>query len=443
MKRAKIQDKDPRYTLLKHIVNLRIHTAFRRIRILGSENIPHDGAVIYAPNHSSGLMDALLVLCASPGDKVFVARADMFGIKGLAKVLRFLRIMPIYRIKDGMQSLAGNIRTIDDAVDTLRDGVPFCIFPEGTHRPMHSLLPLTKGVFHIALKACGEMGDGKRLRVVPVGIEYGDYFRYRTSATVRFGCPIDITAYLASHSGTTQPHLMELLRGELTERMRGLITYIPADGGFESTWETVKTVTAEAYATGADTLPERQAVVATLQRLRSEAPDKAATLLAEAGELARLRHKYRISGASFTGVPLGIRVTEEAMKALFGLPFCLVAGVAMLPAWAADRVLKRYAVEDKAMYNTVTFGIDFLLVPLLLIAWGIFLFCNTPWQLACVLTLMLLPSFAYLHDYARLVRQLVSDFRLACHSEMRAKHEALKRHYKEFCGGGNEEEAEE
>ena len=165
--------------------------------------------------------------------KVFVARADIFRNPKQAKILNWLKIMPIRRVRDGLDEVRHNDETIDNAVDTLRDGVPFCILPEGAHRPMHSLLPLGKGIFRIALRANDEFGDQKPIYIVPVGLEYGDYYHLWDSLTVNIGKPINVTAFVKEHAEWERPQLILALREELTQRMREQIMWVPDDENYE------------------------------------------------------------------------------------------------------------------------------------------------------------------------------------------------------------------
>ena len=141
--------------------------------------------------------------------------------------------MPISRVRDGLDEVRHNDETINKAVDVLHDGVPFCILPEGTHRPKHSLLPLSKGIFRIALQANEQFGEEKPVYIVPVGLEYGDYFHLWDSLTVTIGEPINVTAFAKAHPELDYPQLMMALREELTLRMRKLILWVPDDEHYE------------------------------------------------------------------------------------------------------------------------------------------------------------------------------------------------------------------
>ncbi|MBO4993231.1 MAG: 1-acyl-sn-glycerol-3-phosphate acyltransferase [Alistipes sp.] len=222
----KIQDYNLWYNLLRYYVDSTLKLSYRNIRYVGRERIPADGAIIYAPNHTNALMDALVVLAMDRRPKVFVARADIFKIPILAKIFTFLKIMPIMRIRDGMDEVRRNHETIDKAVDVLRDRIPFCIFPEGQHQAKYSSLPLSKGIFRIAFQAQELMPDVP-LYIVPIGMRYGSFFRFRSTVRVQVGEPINIREFIAENSQYTPQEQMNIVRDILTERMQQSIFHIP------------------------------------------------------------------------------------------------------------------------------------------------------------------------------------------------------------------------
>jgi 1-acyl-sn-glycerol-3-phosphate acyltransferase len=199
--------------------------SYRRFEYIGKENIPTDGAVIFAPNHTNALCDAMAILGIDHGRKVFVARADIFKDPKKAAILNWLKIMPISRVRDGLEEVRHNDETMNKAVDTLRDGVPFCIFAEGTHHPDRTILPLSKGIFRIALQANESFGAEKPIYIVPVGIAYGDYFHLWDSVSVTIGEPINVTAFVQSRLSfvDSRAQLIMELREVLTERMTALV----------------------------------------------------------------------------------------------------------------------------------------------------------------------------------------------------------------------------
>ena len=230
---AKIQDKNKLYAFLRPYVDWMFKHSYRHIQYVGKENIPTDGAVIFSPNHANALCDAMAILSIDGSRKVFVARADIFRNPRKAKILNWLKIMPIRRIRDGIDEVRHNDETIEKAVDTLHEGVPFCILPEGTHRPKHSLLPLNKGIFRIALRANDTFGAEKPVYIVPVGLEYGDYYHLWDDLTINIGKPLNVTQFVKDHPNLERPQLILALREELTQRMREQILWVPDDEHYE------------------------------------------------------------------------------------------------------------------------------------------------------------------------------------------------------------------
>lgn len=218
--RKKIQDKSVGYSLLKAWACFLLRILYR-IQLDGRENIPKDKTIIFAPNHQNALMDALMLLYAQPGRIVFLARADIFKKKTIARILNVLRILPVYRIRDGRDELSKNFEIFDKSVDVLHDDVPLCLMPEGRQSFKRQLLPLVKGMFRIAYQAQKAL-PGKEVVIVPVGIDYTNYIRFFTSAVIRFGEPVSIKDYMAVYDENPSKGL-NVLRDEVASRISGLI----------------------------------------------------------------------------------------------------------------------------------------------------------------------------------------------------------------------------
>ncbi len=233
---SKIWEKSFGYQLLRAFADPNTRASYNKAHVRGK--LPEDGAVIIAPNHTSTLMDAMVVLRTRKEPTVFGARADIFKKPGVAKFLRYIRIVPMARIRDGAQSVLRNLETFAEVDDVLEHGVPFCIFPEGRHRPMHSLLPIGKGVARIAFASAAK----RQTYVVPTGIEHGSFFRYRYPCTVTFGDPIDVNAFLKDHEGNTEAETFQAFRDEIGKRISSLITCLPDDENYEAAWQAVKPV---------------------------------------------------------------------------------------------------------------------------------------------------------------------------------------------------------
>ena len=241
MKRKHIYDNDGLYDFLRIFwTDWAIKHSYRKCEVHGEETVPKDGAIILCPNHCNTLMDALVVLRSHNDKMVFGARADLFRKPFIAKLMSFVRILPMVRQRDGLRNVLQNNQTQEIIVEILEHDTRFCLFPEGTHRTKHSLQRLGKGAFRIALAANAKFGDKKPVYIVPVGIEYGDYFRYRSTCIVNYGPAINVTDFVKNGDFANEPQAIEALRQELSGRIEDLITYIPDDENYDSKWALTK-----------------------------------------------------------------------------------------------------------------------------------------------------------------------------------------------------------
>ena len=222
-RQKRIYERNFYYTVLKYYAGLFYRLSYGKREYYGIEKLPSDGALIFAPNHTNALMDAMAVLDLDNRPKVFVARADIFKKPLLARIFYFLRIMPINRIRDGRSALKDNDQIIKNSAEVLKHNVPFVILPEGTHRPMHSLLPLGKGIFRIALLANEEIAGEKPVYIIPMGLEYGNFFRYRTSLLHQIGDPINVTPYVPAHPDIEDPDITNNPKEKLETALKELI----------------------------------------------------------------------------------------------------------------------------------------------------------------------------------------------------------------------------
>ena len=111
MGKENIEKYSARYALLKSAAGFWHNNVFyRKVIVLGRENINPDDPLIFAPNHQNALMDALAVLFTHKGQPVFLARADIFKRKTIAAILYFLKILPVYRIREGLAASNGMMR---------------------------------------------------------------------------------------------------------------------------------------------------------------------------------------------------------------------------------------------------------------------------------------------------------------------------------------------
>ena len=418
----KIQDQDGVYNFLHHYVAAIVERSYRKMLHVGKENIPTDGAIIFAPNHTNTLMDALVVLTHDRGPKVFVARADIFKNRKLAKILTFLKIMPIMRQRDGFNAVKKNQETIDKAVDVLKDKIPFCIFPEGTHQAKFSSLPLSKGILKIAFQTHEQMPQVP-LYIVPVGVRYGDFFRFRSTMRMEFGQPINVGEFIAANSGLTTQEQMNSMKNLLTERLHATIFHIPNDENYDATFEVCNAVEPfEVEELLKDKANQHmhslevqfQANNRTLKRietLKQSDPEKAAKLLELGKEASKLRKKKGIDTESASVKKPLVSRLGRILLTLVTLPYTLPVSILAAPVVGICQFIFT-KLKDPAFRNSVRFVMNLIVWPLLVLIYAIIACCLLPWQWALAATVLIMPAPTVAHELWKTMRLTVSDIRL-------------------------------
>ena len=398
---GKPYEKDWRYLLLKNWCDRTVRSLFNKIDSEGIENLPKDGAILLAPNHCNTLMDALVVLQDRKDPTLFGARADVFRKPILNRFLRFLRILPLPRGRDGLQAVLNNRQTMDEVIETLEHGMPYCSFCEGTHRPKHSLLPLKKGIVRTALQAHARFGNSKPVYIVPMGLEYEDYYRLQTPLQIRYGEPINISAFVTAHPEMGEAEVYRTLLTQLRERIAGLITCLPDDETYEGRWALTKIESQEA----------------------AMAADEA--LIQEAAAFDRERKARGLSMWSFEGSRPVFWTVLEALLCLILLPAFLFCAVASAPMWILSEYLV-HGLKDKAFTRTARFGVKLAMTPLMVIIWALVLFLCLPFTQAFILFLLSAISHRIFYSGMNEARILLSDIRLLFgHKDLKERYARL------------------
>ena len=301
---------------------------------------------------------------------------------------------------------------------TLENKVRFCMYPEGRHRPAHSLQTLGKGTFRAALAANSKFGDKMPVYIVPTGIEYGDYFRYRSTCLITFGKPINVTEFVKGLGVENEVQMIDPLRKELASRMSELITFIKDDEQLYSKWALTKMIaTAKGVRYGdfgrslhKGMLANRE-IVADIEKACETDPEGMEKLLEKVAEFDKKRRKKGISIYSFRKKNEALNAAGKTLAALIGLPYWIFSAVASSPMWLTYNIL-RSKTRDKAFHNTVGFGVRLALGTILFIIYAVLAFCLLPWPYALALTLLTIPSYSYFFDYLEGMRRYISDLKL-------------------------------
>ena len=314
--------------------------SFRKIETIGQMPPMDSGAWLIVSNHTHTLMDALVILQSRREATSFGARADVFRNPVAAKFLHFCKILPLARKdRERPEEVAHNRETLEKIDQVIAHGVPFCLFPEGRHRPMHSLLPMRRGIATMAFRSALQ----RPTFILPIGLEYSSWFHFRGTAKMIIGEPLDVNAFAASlEPGIDDSARDAALQEELFKRLSSLILYIPDDDHYQ-----------ENLARALESQPKRNRV-------------------------------------------------RDFVQAALSFPLFLVAAVLSFPMWATAEFLCHFKIRDKAFCNTVRYAVKLAGTPMTALVWAAIGFIFLPWWAALAMLIAFLPSYSMFYDWINL-----------------------------------------
>jgi len=176
---------------------------FRKLEVIGQENLPITGPVILAPTHRSR-WDALLVpyatgrLVTGRDLRYMVSADEVRGLQGW-----FIRRLGGFPIDTKHPAIS----TLRHGVELLQSGEMMVIFPEGNIFRDGTVHPLKPGLARIALSAESNH-PGLGVKIVPIHLCYSQpYPRWGCDVTIRIGSPIEVTNY---NTGSIKQNAKEL-----------------------------------------------------------------------------------------------------------------------------------------------------------------------------------------------------------------------------------------
>ena len=262
------------------LVRPALHLFYRKLDVIGAKDVPNSGPVIFTPNHQNALMDALLILCTKNRQPVFVARADIFQKPLIIAVLHFLRILPIYRKRDGGSASDNNQETFELIPKVLQSGQSVGIMPEGIHNKYKRLQMLQKGVFRLAMQAQEKFGNSPMIKIIPVGIEYTSTNKFRSDVIVKYGKVLEASDFYDLYV-ENQAKAFKQMQDALMAKMREEMIDIVSDQYYNEIERLRVLYLRKAtkrlglkYRKAEDRLKAQQKIIATLQNYEKTNPDE-------------------------------------------------------------------------------------------------------------------------------------------------------------------------
>jgi 1-acyl-sn-glycerol-3-phosphate acyltransferase len=414
MGKKNIEKYDIFYQLLKKYVDFwHNYIYYRKVLAYGRDNINFSVPTIFAPNHQNALMDAMAVIGTLERQLIFLARADIFKNKFVARILYFLKMLPVYRIRDGFENLKQNDVTFLDTLRVMEHRNGVVILPEGNHANFRKLRQLKKGICRIAFQTAEASGFTKEINIVPVGLEYSHYWRFRQVLTVVYGHPINVSEYYDSYRENPNRAIVEL-RDRLSADMKKVMVHIDNEQDYEAINE-MRSIVNEKYSDSIryPKLFRDQRLVARINELQASDPETYNDICADTLTVRGMATKLRISYRHLRKKrhPLGWLMLSSVFLVLT-LPLFLL-GVALNILIFRISYLQAIKSKDPAFISTARYGFflgfSFIFGPLYLVLALIFI---KPWWIALLVFLMIPVAGILAWNWFLLFRRTVGGFRI-------------------------------
>ena len=205
------------YWLLKNFVLGPLILTLFRPWVIGRENVPASGPVIFASNHVS-FIDSVILPAVLDRRMSFLAKSDYFtgrGLKGWATKTFFNAIGQLPIDRSGGKASEASLRT---GLQVLARGEQLGIYPEGTRSPDGKLYRGRTGIARMVLEG--------RVVVVPVAMvgtrevqQIGQKFPKFKRVGVVFGKPLDFSRFEGLE---TDRFILRSVTDEIMHELRGL-----------------------------------------------------------------------------------------------------------------------------------------------------------------------------------------------------------------------------
>ena len=133
------------YSLIKLYARLAIKIYCTKIIINKPEVLLQKGPILLACNHPNSFLDGVILTTLFDAPVYSLARGDAFKNSRVNKLLRGIKLLPVYRTSEGVENLEHNYTTFASCRQAFDEKSIVLIFSEGRCENEWHLRPLRKG----------------------------------------------------------------------------------------------------------------------------------------------------------------------------------------------------------------------------------------------------------------------------------------------------------
>jgi len=192
-----------------------VRAFYRRLEVQGIEHIPTRGGVLLCANHANALADAVIIQSILPRMIHPLARSGLFRNPLLRPLLSLIQAIPVYRRRDPSEGPERNAEAFARVFETFQYGGVVLIFPEGQSHSDPKLRPFKTGAARMVLGSRDTTGIEPVL--IPVGLNFTNKGRFRSSVFVEIGQPVATTSFVGGATEENVRLLTQALESALKD----------------------------------------------------------------------------------------------------------------------------------------------------------------------------------------------------------------------------------
>ena len=399
------------YSLLRAYVRFWHNTIFyRQVEIKNfPSHLSPDATLLIISNHQNTLMDALaIVLNVGKRQPYFLTRADLFKKDTVRKLLMSLKMLPVYRLRDGVDEMQQNDEIFQTCVNILSTGGTLAAFPEGNHGVQYHLRPFKKGLARIAFRAETEHDWQVNLQILPCGLYYSHCQKMGERLVLNFGEPFKVSDYRADYE-QNQPRTLTQITRRMSDEIKSLMLHIDDLPHHD----TIKWLTDKESRKAGDMLTHILQKSEELSSLKANEPEVYAKKIEEASaERKRLSSQGIEAEIAGQPQPSLIALLLKTLGMIGTLPIWLYGTINSGIAYGIPFLMTKKLKDPQfsSAFRIVLFAlVTFPLVWLLQtgIVWAV-----TDLKTAAIYALLLAPTGYFAHRWARWWSETMQQWKL-------------------------------
>jgi len=358
------------YWVLKKYIQFADWLIYNKVIVTGLEKIPKNKPIIFAPNHQNALSDPMAILLNTRFQPVWLARADIFKNKTAAVILKFLKIMPVYRMRDGKENLTKNDEIFSDSVKVLENNFALGLFPEAAHSGKRQMLTHKKAVPRIVFMAVEKAQNDIDIQIIPTGIYYSSYWKFNRNLIVNFGNPIAANEFVEEFKRNEAAAILSL-RQRILDDMQSVVLEIKSTRYYDD-FETIREFYGRQYLgrqkqknSILNLFRSDQKLVKKLDELEEKKPEEVEKLVKMANDydskIKKLKIRSWLLEKSYRNLAI---IGLNNLILIVGLPIFLFGFIFnAIPFFTID-IITRKKIKDTAFWSTFFLSLGIILFPI-------------------------------------------------------------------------------